>query len=374
MKALRITILLCCTLAATFNLHAQCEFDLNDDGIVTFGAGEILIPMGEFGIYEADLDPGEELQSDFNANGVGDIQDVVDFLAHVGTVACTDTITLQDCLNGLVLQVYEEFPDGFTGTMDNIPPGYVTYRLYADMANEDFHMWGLYGNNESPFELWCDEEIFIHQLGMGGVSNLNPGFFSIAPTLQYSSYFTINFDPVSYDNVFVNTLSSEGNSWLDSLAAGTGFSVNNVVGGGLVSTTYPSEIINATPSNLYYLAQFTVPATANLGGSMSLLFGTSQSNPDGIPVCYNHNLTWGMENLQVLGCTDPSAGNYNPDATYNDGTCSAPGDFNGDGDINTGDVLLFLSSFGCTEDCGGMDLNGDGIVNAVDLLVMLGLL
>lgn len=78
-----------------------------------------------------------------------------------------------------------------------------------------------------------------------------------------------------------------------------------------------------------------------------------------------------------LGCTDPLALNYDPTASSDDGSCifgesfcdsgtfwdeqlqacvaigtpSCPGDFNDDGNINTGDLLQFLTLFGtdCTE-------------------------
>lgn len=46
------------------------------------------------------------------------------------------------------------------------------------------------------------------------------------------------------------------------------------------------------------------------------------------------------------------------------------GDFNGDGTINTGDLLIFLMEFGCTSGCS-VDMNGDDLVNVDDLLEFL---
>jgi len=46
------------------------------------------------------------------------------------------------------------------------------------------------------------------------------------------------------------------------------------------------------------------------------------------------------------------------------------GDFNDDGQIDVGDLLIFLADFGCSSDCIA-DLNNDDIVNSADLLAFL---
>ncbi len=51
----------------------------------------------------------------------------------------------------------------------------------------------------------------------------------------------------------------------------------------------------------------------------------------------------------------------------------APGDFDGDGDLDVNDLLFLIGEIGCEgPDCAG-DLNGDGIVNVWDVLDFLGL-
>jgi hypothetical protein len=52
---------------------------------------------------------------------------------------------------------------------------------------------------------------------------------------------------------------------------------------------------------------------------------------------------------------------------------SCAGDFNGDGVVNTNDLLFFLADFGCTDSPCATDLNGDGVANSSDLLVFLGM-
>jgi hypothetical protein len=63
--------------------------------------------------------------------------------------------------------------------------------------------------------------------------------------------------------------------------------------------------------------------------------------------------------LMNPGCTDPTACNYDPAATEDDGTCAYPqegyncecdevcwGDFDNSGSVSVTDLLLFLSAYG----------------------------
>lgn len=52
-----------------------------------------------------------------------------------------------------------------------------------------------------------------------------------------------------------------------------------------------------------------------------------------------------------------------------DCTASIPGDLNGDGLVNAGDLAGLLSAWGATS--GAADINGDGIVDAVDLSILI---
>jgi len=67
---------------------------------------------------------------------------------------------------------------------------------------------------------------------------------------------------------------------------------------------------------------------------------TQSRVPDGGTAMDNSNvvlqqLTPGTYNIVILGCTDSTACNYNPEATVNDGTCILVGDFCDDGLLNT---------------------------------------
>jgi hypothetical protein len=75
----------------------------------------------------------------------------------------------------------------------------------------------------------------------------------------------------------------------------------------------------------------------------------------------------------VYGCTDPGASNYDPLATCDNGSCvtSCVGDFDNNGVVNTGDLLLFMAQFGCNSSCGVFDLDGNTVVNTGDLLLFM---
>jgi hypothetical protein len=52
-----------------------------------------------------------------------------------------------------------------------------------------------------------------------------------------------------------------------------------------------------------------------------------------------------------------------------DCTSSIPGDINGDGVVNAGDLAGLLGAWGATS--GPADINGDGIVDATDLAILV---
>lgn len=70
---------------------------------------------------------------------------------------------------------------------------------------------------------------------------------------------------------------------------------------------------------------------------------------------YNPEATFDDGSCEITscaGCTWPDADNYDPAAVFDDGSCqlpqgtSCPEDINNDGQVNTGDLLMFLGAFG----------------------------
>ncbi len=84
-----------------------------------------------------------------------------------------------------------------------------------------------------------------------------------------------------------------------------------------------------------------------LSDNGSCIYPAVGYNCDGICVAdFNNNGICDFD--EVFGCTYEEGFNYDPNATLDNGNCefSCPGDFNGDGIINSADLLSFLGTFG----------------------------
>ena len=116
----------------------------------------------------------------------------------------------------------------------------------------------------------------------------------------------------------------------------------------------------------------TLPADATFEGIINVE-AVHVENNDVISFERKLGLTFSTDNLAELGCTDPNAENYSPAATLDDGTCTYFGDLDGNGVIDTEDLLDLLGNLGCTS-CDDLDLDGDDIVGVGDILIILALL
>jgi agmatine/peptidylarginine deiminase len=121
----------------------------------------------------------------------------------------------------------------------------------------------------------------------------------------------------------------------------------------------------------------TIPASAAPGGGAveyyvqaSAYSGKVQRRPITAPIGFKSFTI----STDPFGCTDPSACNFNPLATQDDGSCTppcCPGDINGDGGMNVADLLIILSEFGCSGATCTADINSDGSVTVGDILYFL---
>ena len=90
--------------------------------------------------------------------------------------------------------------------------------------------------------------------------------------------------------------------------------------------------------------------TQFIQASQSGTYSAVVENSEGFAVATN-SIEW-LVLGGIPGCTYPQTENYNPEAMVDDGSCiwinnnACPSDLNGDGAVNSGDLLEFLNDFG----------------------------
>lgn len=344
------------SLAREATAQTPCEwFDHNGDGFL--GANTWLYVLGQFGTEGA---------LDLDEDGWVDADDVLSFLPYFGhncPVAWHDT-TATPHLLGLVLVEWATAPEDLSSLTDVLPAGTVTYRLYAHVAEPSDRILGGFGTDSAPMSVSTDGEFF----GFGSegpddsvlASDVNPLFYGFAPAMEFNTWLTLGEEPGTTDVLSVAEVESLGSAGASSMGWA------DAVGG----VWFNSATVNAPQAEdgLILLGQFTPVGGTFLSGTLNLLL---ESYPDGEHEIERvEGLTFGTDDLSVLGCMDPEAANFNPEATFPAGPCFAVGDLDGDGEIGLSDFLELIEQFGCT-DCPGADFNGDGVVSIQDILLFL---
>ena len=289
--------------------------------------------------------------------------------------------TTESTFQGWVLELVLEH----TGLYMGIPAGAKTYRLYADFAevpDADLHLIGLWGDANAPWFVEAPGGLFVSDFAAADEdvlpkqSLIDPVFFSFFPEVEFSSFWTTGD---MWEDVFGSVeaqsfefslegqrLAFEAGAWSSEDEGG---SCMLAVGG---QVWHERHEVNG----LHLMGQFTVLDGQDFSGQAGLALGvgpTNQLSMDQLMVVAA--APFGLSDLEVLGCMDAEASNYDASATYDNGSCEycSPGDSDCDGVIGIEDVLNLLSQFGCTQDCGWADLDGDGAVGASDVMLWLSL-
>lgn len=359
-------ILLVPTLFFAFSVQSQtpCEwFDFDGDGHI--GANTWVYVLGQY-------DTAGEM--DVDSSGWVNVRDLLEFLPFSG-MGCFDEMDwyeeTADHIEGLVLTEWEVHETELTGLEANIPAGSTTYRLYAELSHEDDLILAVYGDDEDPLNISSDGTFYGYgyggNLGTVVVEDYNSTFTSIFPAHAFSTMLSCGELPEVPEP---NSMTSHVSHWLaplEELNADGNIVLADTTGG----AWFNSGIQNPMQQDgLVFLGQFTIVDGSTLEGTLNILAKTAMEGGEGTETA--SGLTFSNENLDVLGCTDPAANNFNPLATYMYGICTYPGDYDEDGLITVSDLLALLSFFGC-ESCPEQDLTGDDVVTVQDILVWLGL-
>jgi hypothetical protein len=357
-------ILLCIGLTCTSASQSQtpCEwFDWDGSGVI--GANTWVYVLGQY-------DTAGEM--DVDSSGWVNVRDLLEFLPFYGT-ACYDGSDWYEettgHIEGLILTEWEVHETELTGLLANIPAGSITYRLYAELSHEGDHVLAVYGDDEAPLNISSDGTFY----GFGGdfgtvvVDDYNSNFTAAFPANAFSTMLSCGEVPEVYAP---NSMTGYVSHWLaplHELNADGDIALADTTGGAWFSNGSQMQL---QQDGLVFLGQFTIVDGSTLEGTLNLLAKTETDGGEGIETL--EGMTFSSDNIDVLGCTDADATNFDPSATYMYGMCLYPGDYDEDGMITVSDLLALLSFFGC-ESCPDQDLTGDGFVTVQDILIWLGL-
>lgn len=330
----------------------QCEV-MDADGSGVINGADMLFALGAMGI--------ENHPADLDSTGVVDVLDAMTFSIYLGQLCPLEPIVpTTGLVEGLVL----EERTNHEVSLEDIPSGSVTYRLYArisDGAPEGTTLNGVFGRNDFPLEITSPNDFYVHFAASSTTAqNINPIFFDAMPSMAFSSWWTLYYSPElfqsSFDGFNLSYIEGDNGDW----------NWEDEVGGGVFGFYFPSELPSATlDSSLVLLGQFTTLATNDIVGTVNVVAKT----PD-FEVELATGLTFDASQAVVSGCMDEAALNFNSNAIIPLDVCQYLGDLNGDGVVDIADLLSLLGAFGCTE-CSDTDLNGDGVVSVQDVLILL---
>jgi hypothetical protein len=306
---------------------------------------------------------------DVDSSGWVDVRDLLAFIPFAGAscpVEWYDTSTGH--IEGLVLTEFAVHETELAGMSDNIPAGSITYRLYAEMSHDEDVILAVYGDDEDPLTISSDGTFY----GFGGdfgtvvVDDYNAVFSAIFPAYPFTTLLSCGRLPGEDPDGLLTSHVSHWQALLEDLDVNGDMVLSDTTGGAWFNSGLQ---IPSQQDGLVFIGQFTVVDGSTLEGTLNLSAKTELEEGQGIE--FAEGLTFSSDELDVLGCMDAAATNYNPDATISFGVCFLPGDFNEDGAYTVSDLLTLLDLFGC-ENCPSGDLNNDGIVSVQDILIWLG--
>lgn len=390
MRISPLFVALCVYVFSTSSAEAQtvpCScMDGSSDGLVSntdFLPFVMNWTWGDSILVPEEMGPG---LCDPDGDGTSNVHDIILFTSQQqqycdgaldGVLTLLDTV--ESTFQGWVLELVLAHDGMYTG----IPDGAKTYRLYADfeaIPDADLYMMGLWGDADSPWYLDAPGGLYVSAFAGGDESSLpkqydiNTMFLSIFPELEYSSFWTTAdmwSDSPEFGTPYSFERMEEGQRWAFQSGAWSseddGGSCMLSVGG---SVWHDRMVVNG----LHLVGQFTVLEGEAFSGQAGLALCV---RPEGENVFTQlmvvPGVPYSLMDLEVLGCMDLEASNYDALASFDNGSCEycAVGDGDCDGLVAVADLLELLGMFGCTMNCGWADLDGDGSVGASDIIAWL---
>jgi hypothetical protein len=218
--------------------------------------------------------------------------------------------------------------------------GMRTYRIFAQLSQPSDFVTAVFGNDDTPLHIATSTTFWHHGAGGNFGTDINPFFLGMFPDLNFDSWVTIGLASSS-SAAGSQSIGSIGlTPSLGAFQAGGALSVNSSTGG---SWFVLPGATNGTPnaSNRVLLGQFTTSGVVTGTLNIQVFIGGNQFNEQ----IYTGSFTTGLS-----GCMNPSACNYNPAATGDNGTCVFP-----------------ITHYNCSGACLA-DADGDGVCDPLEVV------
>lgn len=198
--------------------------------------------------------------------------------------------------------------------------GYNTYQLYAVLEGENDFVSSVFGLQTQPVIISTSTSFWQSDFGANIGANINQATIGLAPSVEFDSWITIGRENSSVPGSAVQAVESDQEPWLTNFAGGGDIEMDGVFGGSWF-TLFSGEAVNAYPDQdgRVLLGQFTTDGDIIGFINVQVFLDGVQSNA----VVYQGFAFTSIEGA-VLGCTDETATNFDPDATVNDGSCVFP--------------------------------------------------
>ena len=280
----------------------------------------------------------------------------------------------------------EEAPD-YTLTVEAseaVQEGLMTYRFYVNMMNMSDKLSAVYGNNEEGLRIQTPGGVFNSDLNASwNASGLASAFVALYPEMADDTYATIGLTgPASEAGAgAVNPDLAEWDQSPLTIASyfttgGVDLDISSAVGG---IWYIPGPASNAEAGETGRVLAMQVTTSGAIYGTLN-----TQIFPEGDGT-QEFKLSWTFAGEGIYdadgygnacGCTDPLAGNYDPTAVYDDGTCvfGVPGctdaeacNYDGEATLDDGSCVLAEPGYTCEGECIH-DADGDGVCDEFEVL------
>ena len=211
-----------------------------------------------------------------------------------------------------------------------------TYRIYGEFASASDECIAVYSvgtsecvendaNNDciqdGPLllELGVTTAFFQHPAAGNMGSDINPFFFPFYPEMEFDSWLTIGSSSTADEAVSNIGMMSD----LAEFASGSGFVLNENVGGSWYVTPGANSAALAGDNGLVLLGQFTAVDEVNGDpGHVTCLWNIQWRNSVGVSFKETGIVHDTSGDGTVSGCMEATACNYNISATESDGSCA----------------------------------------------------